>query len=407
MSLRGIAVKTRYVTDSSYAQPLDTFGYLTRKRDITLELTIHEYLYKWERLIRKLRPHDNFDDIVSETTEIVMRRYDYDDSTLEAYVKATARSVPIRERRLNDSIDRMIQFSEGEVSLIDTLTDDNKLGSDAHVYNLGRGHFSVQNYREELLWSQWLNDLREQDNSELKLTSEDVIVLVNMCPYLDSLVSREFDELQDSQMGILDRKNYKRWFNEVLISICNNFKYTKSHVRKHLPTWLSLYLQNQEVLKRQFVLMVDTDIKEFSGLRETALPCSAEVLDDVINIKAKKWYNLFKLDLDPIIDKVFDDYFDSKYPSLSFELNGETFYNVLGGIFVAEGDLRRYISESICEYVLSCSKMMFVLMTDKAIYFENRLAQRDLMYYWYYFGVNFSLHLEFVGKTAYIEGEKI
>lgn len=387
---------------------LAPFTRLGKVHDSGLEHEVMRILDKWRRLIERERGVSKYSEIYYLTLVEVVKNFNGDYDTLEAYVKKTALSVSVNHFGNNktSSLDITVD-AEGEVPLHHLLTEESLVGSSLNPLNAGYHNDSLQVKQEQLLWAEFLDELMTKDNSKLSLESEDVLLLIQMSVMLDQVVARGVEEASHLRDRYLTFKDYKRWMTTLKIGLANRFSFDNATLEKYMFTWISLYLQNQEVLKRQFALLSSSETVIFRDRKRSHTAVSARVSDGHIRIRAEKHYYVYKIAISDIIDKIYDELFSDSYTNYRFDLNGKTYYNCLNGIFISDGNLHRYIVESLCEVLLQKTKARYIAMTENYLYVELREQVPDFMVYWYYFGVNFPILTEFVGKECIIDGEII
>lgn len=370
----------------------------------------YRYLDVWKNLIMSKRPSVAFTDVVSETVRTVMDNFNGDMGKLETYVKHTALQVPVHDRRVQASLDQMVSEDSSSlgIPLVSLVDETANFYKHDNAFTVGRRVDSKHAQGEVPVWYNWLSELKGKDLSAVDLSSDDVFLLVKLSPILSQVLSRQVEEAQLLMGGSIAGTTYKKWWNTLEISITNQFKFNRSYVREQLPLWVSLFLQNQEVLTRQFALWCNSDA--FFAKPNQVLPVveykdpvsSVRASDNTLVVRSQTYYNLFELDFSSLLDTVYDDWFESAVSNLSFELNGVTYYNVLGGIFSTGGDLTKQVQNAVVEYIIQTYGCRLVLVENDKAYFEFRQGKEDILGLWFYYGMALSYHLVFKGKKAYI-----
>lgn len=366
-----------------------------------------EILDEWEPLFRRERRiFDNGSYVLLKEAVInkVLDDFNGDLSSIDAYIKKIA--LTVRFNSGVSSINRIISNShDGNFTLEDTLTDDNRIEP---VYSKDEIKRRVS---EELFWSEWVHQLETKDLSLYDFTVMDVTQIIFSVPILERVLQYHAEEIIQSEVGTLKRDFYKTCFNTIVNQLKVNLKLTTSEVHENISNWLALFLQNREVFRTQYALVLQSHVLPFKNTKESKVSIDSSIdftlKDDYINFNGKRKSRIYKFNLGKAIDFIFDDYYSEHSSNLSFKVNGRTFYNVLGGIFVEDGDLIPLLRENLCELVLLTLKAKFICMTDEYLYVEVGNMQPSIQFYIYYFGLTLPFVLLNVGRSCAIEGDII
>ena len=285
------------------------------------------------------------------------------------------------------------------------MTDDNRIEP---VYSKDEIKRRVS---EELFWSEWVHQLETKDLSLYDFTVMDVTQIIFSVPILERVLQYHAEEIIQSEVGTLKRDFYKTCFNTIVNQLKVNLKMSTSEVHENISNWLALFLQNREVFRTQYALVLQSHVLPFKNTKESKVSIDSSIdftlKDDYINFNGKRKSRIYKFNLGKAIDFIFDDYYSEHSSNLSFKVNGRTFYNVLGGIFVEDGDLIPLLRENLCELVLLTLKAKFICMTDEYLYVEVGNMQPSIQFYIYYFGLTLPFVLLNVGRSCAIEGDII
>lgn len=368
--------------------------------DVVLLMDIQEILNRWERLIVRERGYRNLDLIKEETLNICLRNYD-GDGNLEAYVKQTALTVDISSKLVSLETPLGSDDSEEVGTLLDTLTEDNVIDS-SMVKPSAR---SLRELREtEYLWADMLDSCLERNLDEVDITVEDIMIIISAQPIFEQVNHYRALELINTVSGKHNYKNYTSNYKKIVSDLKNNFGYTREFIRKRLWHWVSIYLQYQEVFTKTYFLMCNSNLILFTGLKRKRFSQVSNVENGLYWVSRFGKSNLFKLDVDVLLDILFDDLF-AENSHLRLEVNGKSFYNVLSGFFVEDGNFQEYIMENLIETVLSSlKKFKFVAQSDNEIYFEAESSELDVHFFSSYFGLLLPFRLTNCGKRVFVEG---
>lgn len=286
------------------------------------------------------------------------------------------------------------------------ITTDYILYNSESINNLDKSDLPLQVKGESLEWSDWLSEVSSWDNSEVVLPSEQLNLLISLVPFLHTIIGYRFEELRIHQSGdVMFSKDYKKWFNPILISMRNKLKLSKSYIKSNLSRWLSLFMQNDTVLTKAFIRSMNSDDKSnyFTSLVKS--PSSAKVDGNKITVKAKTWYNIYELDISSIVDMFYDDYFGDKVePLYRLDISGTSYYNVMNDTYVVEGDLEGMLRLNIIRLVANRLGYAYITTVGNKIYFESRVGTRDEIFNWFYLGRMLTFSLSFKGKEVLLEG---
>ena len=380
--------------------PFNPLKLISNKLSVNVDLYVRtlEILEQWSPLIIKYRGISKLPLIKEKTLDIVLRNYRSEIGLLEAYVKETALTVGVNAK--SSSID--IQIGEDNSSTIkDIVSDEHKLveAPDKRMVT----HLIEEGY----LWSDWLDSLRDVTIPKDYLTYENVIRLLSLVPTLEKVFYYQSQEMVKGESGGMTKEDYKNYYTGLVNSICKSSGLKRKEVMSDLHIWVSLFLRNLDVLRKQFALMMSSTITMFNNKKSTSKQPYVGIefgLDaDYLVTKTKK-SRLYSLDLSYILDKVFDNYYSETYSTLSFTLEGVTFYNVLGGVLMTKGDLSTAIIENVCEIVLTTLNCRYVAMTDEFLYFESYKDDLDVSFFVYYFGVSLPFSLVKLPNRTEIKG---
>lgn len=296
--------------------------------------------------------------------------------------------------------------SPDDSSSTNTITTDYILYNSESINNLDKSDLPMQVKGESLEWSDWLSEVSSWDNSDLVLPSEQLNLLISLVPFLHTILGYRFEELRIHQSGdVMFSRDYKKWFNPILVSMRNKLKLSKSYIKSNLSRWLSLFMQNDTVLTKAFIRSMNSDDKSnyFTSLVKS--PNSARVEGGKITIRAKTWYNIYELDISAILDIFYDDYFGDKVePLYRLDISGTSYYNVMDDTYVLGGDLGGMLRLNIIRLVANRLGYAYITSVGDKLYFESRVGTCDEIFNWFYLGRMLTFSLSFKGKEVLLEG---
>lgn len=337
------------------------------------------YLDKWAPLIVEKRGRKHLSELIGLVLDYVTSHFNGAYESLEAYVKSIALTMPLPSLVSDTELDdkTSVQSFVG-------------LGIDEVVLDVGVPY-----------WSLWLDELRNKDLSSVGFSSDLLFTLFRLTPFLEQALHLEVEEMVALDNGVSKQLPYRTWYKALVKSCREVLRVLASEVEESLSLWLALYLQNREVLQTQVALWLMSSINPYTNLKRERLVKFTSETNEGWGIKSSlRTVNLFTYDVSELIDRLFSVYFSDKEVTspFVFEFNGEKVYNVLGGSFVTEGDLGRYLEETVLELILQETKMRFVAKDGSRFIFECRESAPVVMVYHYYYGELFVFNLENKGK---------
>ena len=380
---------------------LNPFNTMTSNKKLNTQLyfSVLEIFDKWTPLISKLKGANNLDVRKEKTLDIVMDNYPYDIGLLEAYVKKTALTLNVSDNRYT-SLDKETT-EDGKLDLYDSLTEDNKL-------NYIDSNLSENLVSEGRLWDDWVDYLKSTKTPDGYLTYDKLLRLISIVPALDKVFYyRECEILNFEDMT---KELYSEFYSDLVKTLSRASGMNTTDVKKEMANWLGIYVRNREVLQTQFALLMNSKVTTFDNKKEST-PAEYTTIEfslrnDYLQVHRSRVY-LFALDIKVLVDYIFDNMFSDGFSTLRFEIDGVTYYNALGCLFMSDGDLTRAVYENLCEIVLKELKVKYIALTDQYLYLESLSKNVTTKFFINYFGILLEFDLVEINNLTTIKGNLI
>lgn len=363
---------------------------------------IREYLQKWSKLIYRERKVD-YRVVEPLVIDAVSKNFTGNFDTLEAYVKATAMQVRIGMHPKHVSMYRPISEEDEDISLIDTLSEDDRLSVGS--YSLTENKKRVK--RVEYVWNDWLDELREVDIDDLKFSDFDITSIMVCTPILETaLMYAQEEVLYYLNDGVSSKSLQKDFFKSIAQKLANVISTNDTISPLQIRKMLAIYLQYREVFQRHYSLLLLSDIP--NKLDSNRSSTVFGFVDGFIQKIRATPHSLFFLDVDTIIDSIYDDYFSEvEQNNFKITIGGRTFYNVLSGVYVEDGDFSKILVNHFVDLIRNKKGCDIVLRTEKGIYVSIIYSSEELTLPFYYFGKSIVLNLTKVRVPLLLKGEGV